>query len=314
MEIIRIDYEDNDIRLDRWFQRHLPHVSQGELQKALRKKLVKLDGKKAEASSRVASGQELKVAPFLLEQKHDTRPRKKFRLTPEMIEETRSWVLYEDRDVIAINKPSGLATQGGSGLNDHLDGRLAALQGDYPTSPKLVHRLDKDTSGVLVLGRTAQAAAKLSDAFRHRDCRKTYWALVVGVPNPRDGELESKMEKQARAAGKEVMQISEDGKKAITQYRTIDFMHHKVSWMELRPITGRTHQLRVHMAQLDCAIVGDAKYGGMESFVEGLELEDQLHLHARHLELPGLPRITANMPPHMKRSFKACGFMEAEGK
>lgn len=312
MELFSVSEEDDGIRLDRWFQRHLKHVSQVELQKALRKKLVKLDGKKAEANSRIATGQELKIAPFLLEKKHKEKPRKKFRLTLEMIEETRRWVLYEDNEIIAINKPAGLATQGGSGVSDHLDGRLAALQGDYPAAPKLVHRLDKDTSGVLVLGRTAKAAAKLADMFRHRDTQKIYWALVAGEPYPREGELESRMEKQDRGSGKEKMQVTEDGKKAITQYRTIDYMHGKVGWMELRPITGRTHQLRVHMNQLECPIVGDGKYGGIYAFVEGMELPEQLHLHARSLQLPGLPTITAPLPPHMKRSFKECGFVESD--
>ena len=250
MEIIVVSDEDDGIRLDRWFQRHAPGVGQGELQKALRKKLVKLDGKKVEASSRVGAGQELKVAPFLLVDSKLVRPKKTFTLTDRMVEETRRWVLYEDKDIIAINKPAGLATQGGSGVKDHLDGRLVALKGDYPTPPKLVHRLDKDTSGVLVLGRTAKVAARLADLFRHRDTDKTYWALIVGVPYPREGELESRMEKQDFGAGKEKMQVGE-GKKAITKYRVMDFMHNKVSWVELKPITGRTHQLRVHMTQLD---------------------------------------------------------------
>ena len=314
MEIRVVAKDDDGIRLDRWFKRHLPHVSHGELQKALRKKLVRVDGARAESNTTISAGQELKIAPFLFEVKEEAlKPKKPRGLSPEKIRETQSWVIYEDKDILVVNKPAGLAVQGGSGVTDHLDGRLVALQASYPTPPKLVHRLDRDTSGVMVLGRTAKAAAKLADAFRHRDTQKTYWALVAGVPHPPEGELESKLEKAERGGGKEKMRMTEDGKRAITLYRTIDHLLGTLAWMELVPITGRTHQLRVHMAELGCPIVGDGKYGGQNALIEGMDLAPQVHLHARSLQLPYYPLFTAPLPRHMKQSFKECGFVEADG-
>lgn len=308
-----ITEEDDDIRLDRWVKRHYPQVTQGELQKAIRKGLIRLDGKKLKATSdHVAAGAVLEVK--YLDLQHTRNIEKKssqhnLALTKEQIRETRAWVIYQDDHVIAINKPAGLAVQGGSKLTDHLDGRLAALQFDKPEPPKLVHRLDKDTSGIVLLGRSAAAASKLTKAFAQKRCEKRYWAIIVGVPDMYEGEIDGAIIKSKTAVEK--MIVDPEGKRAITAYRVIEAMAKKLAWVELMPITGRTHQLRVHMAELGNPILGDGKYGGKEAFISGVNLPKKLHLHARALVLPDwygkTLRIEAPLPPHMQQSFRELG-------
>lgn len=310
-----IDAADDDIRLDRWFKRHYPALSHGDLQKAMRKGLIRIDGKKTEASTRILAGQSLTVKFLDLDAaRQPIKPKKgKTSLTPEQVKETQSWVLFRNPQVIALNKPAGIAVQGGSGVKDHVDGRLSALCFEEKDPPKLVHRLDKDTSGVLLLGRSAKAAAELSRAFASKRMRKIYWALVIGVPEIYEGEIEGALEKSQ--GDYEKMEVDEDGKPAITRYRVIEHLGSRMAWMELEPVTGRTHQLRVHMAQMGHPIVGDGKYGGKDAFIGGsMDLPKQLHLHARQVQLPGLSGgdldITAPLPEHMKHSFKLLGLAE----
>ncbi len=227
-------------------------------------------------------------------------------------------VLHRDEQIIVLNKPPGLATQGGPGITRHLDGMLDALR-DGGDRPRLVHRLDRDTSGVIVLARTAGVAAKLAAAFRTRDVEKTYWAVVVGNAVPEDGQIDQPLKRQSSAFGERTVATDRkdrEGQRAYTNYRTLDKAGRKLSWLELQPLTGRTHQLRVHCVSLGTPIVGDAKYseprdnGTGGSFVEGLA--DRLHLHARSLALPhpagGVLVITAELPPHMRETFATLGF------
>lgn len=300
---------DSDIRLDRWFQRHYPQIKHGELMKALRKKLVRVNGARADAGQHLAAGDVIKHPEFT-----DTPKKSAPSLSDAEIREAQGWVIFKNKHVIAINKPAGLATQGGSKQKYHLDRLLPALQFDAASPPKLVHRLDKDTSGVLLLGRDAKSAQALTKAFASKTIQKTYWALVVGKPGEEEGEIKLPLAKQ-RISGQERMVVDKkEGKQAITHFYRREALAMKLSWMELSPLTGRTHQLRVHMEAIGHPIIGDGKYGGQESFPEGLNLPPTLHLHARHITLPdifgAMLDITAPLPPHMRTSWDMLGFVE----
>lgn len=299
-----IDAEDDGIRLDRWFKRHYPNLPTGEVHKACRKGLIRIDDKKAKPEQRITTGQTLAVK--FLDLEAAVKPATKIALSPQHIQEAQRWVLRKQSDVICINKPAGLAVQGGSKVKDHVDARLPALQFDAKEPPRLVHRLDKDTSGLLLLARSANAAAEYTKLFQTKAVQKTYLALVVGVPIPREGEIESRMEKIGGESEK--MQDSASGKKAITAYRVLDYAHDRCALVQLQPITGRTHQLRVHMQQLGCPILGDGKYGGPEAFIEGIDLPKQMHLHAWRLDIPSKGiEVEAALPAHMKQSMKQLG-------
>lgn len=314
---IAVDAADDDIRLDRWFKRHYPGITHGMLEKQLRKGLIRLDGKKAKSSDRIASGQVIAIK-FEFKGGEEERPKKTHvkaqTLSPEDILMMQKAVLYKDANVIVINKPFGLPVQGGSKVSKNVDDMLGAIQFDSPTRPKLVHRLDRDTSGALVLARSAKAAATLSRAFAGKDIQKTYWALVNGAPLDFKGTIDYKLIKavQGENSYERVAVDDEDGKYAKTEYRVIEHLARKFSLMELKPLTGRTHQLRVHMAAIGCPIVGDHKYGGSSTDAKSLGVENQLHLHARRIQIPamgGLKAIdvTAPLPSHMKKSFDALG-------
>lgn len=305
---------DDGIRLDRWFKRHLPGVPHGLIEKNLRKGLIRIDGKKAKSSDRIEAGQTLKFP----EMKVDTKEGRE--VNPRDASQIQKWVLYKDKNIIVVNKPAGLAVQGGNKITRSLDGMLDGLRFGYEERPRLVHRLDRDTSGCLVLARTANVAAKLGKAFASRDMEKIYWALVNGEPDPLSGKIDlpllKKENPKAQASGKnseyEIMMVDEEGQKAVTEYRTIDMLGRKFSLMELRPLTGRTHQLRVHMQAIGCPIVGDHKYGGATESGEALGVENKLHLHARQIMIPpmlgGKPiTVTAPLPEHMKKSFEVLG-------
>lgn len=313
-----VDATDTNSRLDRWCQRILGRAPNSVYQKAIRKGLVRINGKKADGADRVVTGMQIEVRGDIVDPYKQTQAKKKqdMKLTLEMAEEARGWVLYKDKDILVINKPGGLAVQGGSGVSKHLDGLLPALQYDAKDIPRLVHRLDKDTSGVMLLARHAAAAAELQRGFANKKIQKTYLALVAGVPNPYSGEIESKLDKLALGEGSREMvrSVDEDqGKRAVTRYRTIEHLAKKIALVELEPVTGRTHQLRVHMAELGCPIVGDGKYGGKDAHVKGgVELSGRLHLQAWRIRLPamfGKPErvFEAQLAPHIARSLDALG-------
>ncbi|MBP0492000.1 RluA family pseudouridine synthase [Pararoseomonas indoligenes] len=302
--------DEADLRLDRWFRRHHPQLTQGALQKMLRTGQIKVDGKRAETNTRLLPGQEIRVPPM-----PDTpapmpdRPAVSER-DAAMLERM---VIYRDDSVIALDKPHGLPVQGGPNIARHLDGMLDALRFGAEDRPRLVHRLDRDTSGVLLLARSPGAAAKLAAAFRGRDAQKTYWALVVGRPHPLAGRINMPLAKQGGPRGERMgpAEEGEDGAHAITDFRVVDNARKHVSWLEMQPHTGRTHQLRVHAASaLKTPILGDGKYGGAAAHLEGMS--DLLHLHARSIELPhpegGTLSVSAPLPPHMNESFEFLGF------
>jgi 23S rRNA pseudouridine955/2504/2580 synthase len=309
-ELRTIAEDDDGIRLDRWFKRHYPAFSHGRLEKLLRKGEVRLDGKRAKAADRIVAGQSLRLPPQVIHDKAEERPK------PAMVKTTRRLedaILYMDKHLIVLNKPAGLATQGGSGLSEHVDGMLDQLAFEKTTRPKLVHRLDRDTSGVLLVARTAQAAAGLSRALAGRDASKIYWALVKGVPRERYGIVKAALAKEGARGKGERMTVSkdDDAKFALTEYAVMGQAGQEFAWVAARPVTGRTHQIRVHLASLGTPIVGDFKYGGTDAKGKGA-IADKLHLHARSIDIArpdgGRLQVIAPLPPHMVKSWELLGF------
>ena len=304
--------DDDGIRLDRWFQRHAPETSFNIVSRWARTGAVRLDGAKAATGDRIAAGQTL-TWPEQVPESAAPRPvvRERDPLSPDQIRYIQGLVIYQDKHAIVINKPPGLATQGGIGITTHVDGLLDALTGEMTTRPKLVHRLDKDTSGVLLLARTARAAAFFSKSFSSRDARKTYWALTIGVPKVEAGEIDAALSKQPGSGGEKMHVDPETGLKSKTRYRVIERAAGRAAWVEFTPLTGRTHQIRVHAAAIGNPIVGDAKYGGKEAFLTG-GISRKLHLHARRLVIDapdgGKIDVTAELPGHIADSFGLLGF------
>ncbi len=297
-------------RLDRWFRRHYPRLAHGRLEKLLRTGQVRVDGRRAKANFRLEAGQEIRVPP-LGDMAKPPPPSPPARIAAGDIEDLRRRVLHRDTDVLVIDKPPGLPVQGGSKVTRHLDAMLDALKFDADERPRLVHRLDKDTSGVLLLGRNARAAAALAAAFRGKEARKIYWALVAGVPRPRQGRIDLALAKRTGPGGGETMEPAQDGKRAVTYYRVIEAAAPRCAWLALMPVTGRTHQLRVHCTAIGTPIVGDGKYGGAEAFLSGA-VSRKLHLHAREIEVPhpagGVLRVRAPLPGHMADSWRLFQF------
>lgn len=307
VQTIAVEDGEAEIRLDRWFKRHFPDLSHGRLEKLLRTGQVRIDGKRATAGDRLAPGQVIRVPPLA-----PTTPKPPPTIDPREADALRRRVLHRDDDVLVIDKPAGLAVQGGAGTPHHLDGMLDALRFDVRERPRLVHRLDRDTSGVLVLARSAAAAAHLAEAFRAKETEKIYWAVVVGVPTPRAGRVDRALAKKRGHGGERVAADDEEGQRAITDYCTLDTAGRRAAWLELQPVTGRTHQLRVHCIVLGTPILGDGKYGGAQAFIPGAELPAQLHLHARRIRVPhprgGVLEVSAGLPPHMRETFDYLGF------
>ncbi len=315
-----ISDDDDGIRLDRWFQRHAPDTSFNIVSRWARTGAVRLNGAKAAPGDRIAAGQTLSFPDSLPEPTPTTRARpeviEREPLSDAQIDYVRGMIIHKDQHAIVIAKPPGLATQGGTGITTHVDGLLDALTFEMTSRPKLVHRLDKDTSGVLLLARTARAAAFFAKAFAGRDARKTYWALTIGVPKIEAGEIDAPLAKQPGTGGEKMHVDTEAGLKSKTRYRVIDRAAGRAAWVEFQPLTGRTHQIRVHAAAIGHAIVGDAKYGGKEAFLTG-GISRKLHLHARRLviDLPdgGKLDISAEPPAHIAESFTMLGFDPALG-
>jgi len=316
VQTLTVHEQEADQRLDRWFQKRFPTLPYGHLQKLLRSGQVRVDGKRAKASDRLAEGAAVRVPPL-----GASEPGGEARDRPPVSEADaraiRDMVIYEDADIIALNKPAGLAVQGGTKTRKHVDGMLPALAGKDGERPRLVHRLDRDTSGVLVLGRTAQATRALNDAFRLREMQKLYWAITIGILKPADGFVDLPLSKQGDVYEK--MSEDHDGQRAITDYRTIDQASRRLAWVALAPRTGRTHQLRAHMAAKGKPILGDPKYGeqadGMaDGMVEALDVAPGLHLHARALWLPafgkrrGETHLVAPPPENFLHTLRALAF------
>lgn len=302
---------EQDWRLDKWFKVHFPGLNYGRLSKILRKGEVRVNGKRVKAGFRLETGMEIRLPPLgKVERTVSKQVHKRINISDEDVELMRSMVIYQDDSVIVLNKTPGLAVQGGTNTKRHIDGMLDALKGEKPERPKLVHRLDKDTSGVLVLARTGAAAKALTESFKHRKTNKIYWALVKGRSPQTDGVVNAPLEKEPGAGGERMM-VSDAGKRAVTDFKIIDSAAGKVTWMAFRPVTGRTHQIRVHATVLETPIIGDGKYGAKEAFVDGA-ISKKLHLHARSIEIDhpdgGILSVSAALPHHMNESWNFFGF------
>ena len=312
-----VEADDDGIRLDRWFKRHLPQIGFATISKWARTGQIRGDGGRAKPDDRLVAGQVLRVPPG---GKPTGKPQRKAReLTEDDIAEARAMVIRETPSALVLNKPPGLATQGGSKTTKHVDGLLDAfVEDDETPRPRLVHRLDKDTSGVLLIAKTPGSAANYSKRFSGRSARKIYWALVVGRPEISEGTIDAPLAKQPGTGGEKMHVDEENGQMAKTRYRVVDRAGDRASWVELEPLTGRTHQLRVHMAAIGHPIVGDGKYGGQDAFLTGA-ISRKMHLHARRLII-GTPEskgnaggkldVTADLPEHFAASMEALGFDE----
>jgi 23S rRNA pseudouridine955/2504/2580 synthase len=316
VETIRVAEGEAGLRLDRWFRIHFPLVGYGYLQKLLRSGQVRVDSRRVEANARLAAGAQIRV-PKAVRQPREGQPSLKAPLglskgDRDTIERA---ILFEDDDVLVLNKPFGLAVQGGTGTKRHIDGILAGMADRFGDRPRLVHRLDRDTTGVLLIAKHRDAAARLGRVFQTRSAAKTYWALVKGVPKPPQGRIEAALVKAAGPDGDRVRK-AEAGEQAeamhaTTHYSVIERVAHRFAWVSLKPVTGRQHQLRAHMALIGHPIVGDRKYEGERDLTESIEA--RLHLHARRLVIPhprqGMPRIdvTAPLPDHMQRTWELLG-------
>ena len=312
-----VSEDDDGIRLDRWFKRHKPDISFTVVAKWARTGQLRLNGKRASPGDRIETGQEIRIPPVDAQPEPARRRAqpKREQLTPDEIEFVRSLVIFGSPDAFVLNKPPGLATQGGTKTRDHLDRLLDGLADDG-ARPKLVHRLDKDTSGAILVARSARAAGFFSKAFSGRTARKVYWALVVGVPSADEGLIDAPLAKQPGTGGEKMHIDEEHGLPAKTRWRVIDRAGNRAAWVELQPLTGRTHQLRAHMTAIGHPIVGDGKYGGQDAFLTG-GLSRKLHLHARRLKIDspagGAIDVTADLPEHFRQSLETLGFEIAAG-
>jgi len=324
VELREITADDDGIRLDRWFKAAYPKLGHVQLQKLLRTGQVRLDGKRVEAATRIAAGQIVRVPPQVTAEAAAPKAPPKGRApkgqgTPE---EDRAFLasitLYEDKDVLVLDKPAGLAVQGGSGLVNHLDRMLAALTDRKGQTPRLVHRLDRETSGAILVAKNRRSAAALGEAFKTRATKKVYWALVRGVPKPRQGRVASFLVKEKGEDGDDRMRVGRHGEEgavhAVSYYAVVEQAAQALSWVSLKPVTGRTHQLRVHMASIGHPIVGDPKYFEVENYTLPGGIQNRLHLHARRLVIPhpsgGTIDVTAPLPPHMRQTWNLLGLDE----
>ncbi|HML11357.1 MAG TPA: RluA family pseudouridine synthase [Stellaceae bacterium] len=310
-DTITVTDKDANIRLDRWFRRHYPALGHGHLEKLLRTGQVRVDGRKAKSGDRVSPGMAIRVPPRESISPGPSLFPEPPRARPQDAALLRDLIIYQDEYALVLNKPAGLAVQGGSNTTRHVDGMLDGLRFGNAERPRLVHRLDKDTSGVLLIARSAAAAAFFTRAFRDKTTRKTYWAIVAGRPKLHQGRIDLSLTKRI-AKGRERVQADEDGKDAVTYYAVVDSAGDRASWLALLPLTGRTHQLRAHCAAIGTPILGDGKYGGAAAHALGGIAAHRLHLHARALEIPhpaGFTlKVTAPLPPHMKRMWEFLDF------
>ena len=310
-----VSEDDDGIRLDRWFKRHMPEVSFNMVSRWARTGQLRVNGNKAVPGDRIEAGQQIRLPPLEQLPERAARQPRREPLTEEEAQLVRDMVIHEDVGAFVLNKPPGLATQGGTKTHQHLDRLLDGLA-DERGRPKLVHRLDKDTSGALLVAKTARSAGHFAKAFSGRTAKKVYWALVVGVPDAGEGVIDAPLAKQPGTGGEKMHVDRENGLAAKTRWRVIDRAGNRAAWVELQPLTGRTHQLRAHMAAIGHPIVGDAKYGGAEAFLTG-GISRKLHLHARRIRIDspdgGKIDVTAELPPHFSESLATLGFDPVAG-
>ena len=314
VQTVTVTPDENNMRVDRFFEARFPGLSFSHIQRIIRKGEVRVNGKRTEPKARLEAGQAVRIPPLKLEA---PAPRDDAPQVQKDRAYLKSITLYEDDDVLVLNKPMGLAVQGGSGTVRHIDGMLGALRGPGPDAqrPRLVHRLDKDTAGCLLVAKTRFAAAALAKTFRTRAARKIYWALVVGVPKPKQCRVSTYLAKQ-EVEEDSYMRIAKHGDKdamhAVTYYAVVETAAQKLAWISLKPVTGRTHQLRAHMAHVGNPIVGDPKYFNIENWELPGGIQDRLHLLARRIVVPhprgGTIDVSAPLPPHMQQTWNLLGF------
>jgi 23S rRNA pseudouridine955/2504/2580 synthase len=314
VQTLVVEPDEAGMRVDRFLVARFPQLAFTHIQRIVRKGELRVDGKRAKPNERLEPGQKVRVPPLKLE-----APKVAARnAANDQDEQTflRSITLYEDKDVLVLNKPAGLAVQGGPGVRRHVDGLLAALRDAEGQKPRLVHRLDKDTAGCLVVAKTRFAATVLGKSFRSRSARKIYWAIVAGVPKLRQGRISTYLAKEEIGESDARMRIAEHGDEgashALTYYAVVDTAAQKLAWLSLKPVTGRTHQLRAHAAHIGHPIIGDPKYFDVENWELPGGLQNRLHLLARRIVIPhprtGKPiDVTAPLPPHMQQSFNLLG-------
>ena len=308
--------DEDGMRLDRWFKLNYPGLPHSQLSKLLRTGQVRIDGGRVKSNARLATGMEVRVPPLRIDaEERIDRPATIKPLSAEERRQFRAMVVYEDDEIMVLNKPAGLAVQGGTKTSRHVDAMLMALEGEYRERPLLVHRLDRDTSGVLVVAKRRSIAGKMGKLFATRSVRKIYWAAVKGVPKPPQGKVDQALIKAGSSDGDRVRAAKPSEKdmaqRAVTYYAVIERVTNKFAWLSLKPVTGRQHQLRAHMAILGHPILGDNKYGGDIDMPE--TLANKLHLHARRIVFPhpatGKPvDVTAPLPAHMLETWEMFGF------
>jgi 23S rRNA pseudouridine955/2504/2580 synthase len=313
VQTVTVSPDESGMRVDRFLEARFSGLSFSHIQRIIRKGELRVNGRRVDGKDRLQAGQAVRIPPLRLDQ---PKPRA---AGSEADEKTRvflrSITLHEDDDVLVLNKPMGLAVQGGPGLTRHVDGMLEVLRDREGQRPRLVHRLDKDTAGCLLVARSRFAAAALAKTFRSRSARKIYWALVAGVPRPRQGRVSTFLAKEERD-DESFMRIAQHGDEgashAVTYYAVVDTAGSKLAWLSLKPVTGRTHQLRAHMAHIGHPIVGDPKYFDIQNWELPGGLQNRLHLLARRIAVPhprgGTIDVTAPLPPHMQQSWNLLGF------
>ena len=312
VQTVTVTADETGMRLDRFFEARFPGLSFSHIQRIIRKGEVRVNGKRAQPKDRLAGGQAVRIPPLKIE---PPKPREDASQDQKDRAFIKSITLYEDDDVMVLNKPIGLAVQGGSGTYRHIDGMLAAFTAKDGQQPRLVHRIDKDTAGCLLIAKSRFAAAALAKNFRSRSARKIYWALVAGVPRPRQGRVSTFLAKEERE-DESMMRIArhddDNASHAVTYYAVVDTAAQKLAWLSLKPVTGRTHQLRAHMNHIGFPIVGDPKYFSKENWEFPGGIQNRLHLLARRIVVPhprgGVIDVTAPLPAHMQQSWNLIGF------